>query len=146
VTHLHHSAVVVRDVDASLRFWRDGIGLEVIMDHVFEGNWQDLFDARSDRLRSIFLGDPAHTDAGIVELVVFDGGAEPAADDRAPAEGFLLLSLFVDVDAVLQRLATLGLGGEPRRIAVPSPTGAVAMATVRDPDGVLVELIGTPAR
>ena len=142
--HVHHSAIVVRDVEASLRFWRDGIGLAVLMDHTFDGAWGDLFAARSDRLRSVFLGDPSRADAGIVELVVFDGGAEAAAPARPPAAGFFLLSLFVDVDAVLERLHDLGLGGAPRRISVPAPGGAVAMATVRDPDGVLVELIGMP--
>ena len=46
-------------------------------------------------------------------------------------------------DAVLDRLAALGVGGTPRRITVRGPGGAaVSMATVRDPDGVLVELIG----
>jgi catechol 2,3-dioxygenase-like lactoylglutathione lyase family enzyme len=134
----------VRDVEESLRFWRDGIGLHVLMDETFDGAWRDLFDARSDRLRSVFLGDPSRPDAGIVELVVFDGGSEAAAASRAPAEGFFLLSLFVDVDAVIARLHDLGLGGAPRRIAVPAPGGVVAMATVRDPDGVLVELIGAP--
>jgi catechol 2,3-dioxygenase-like lactoylglutathione lyase family enzyme len=145
VSHVHHSAIVVRDVDASLRFWRDGIGLSVLMDHTFDGAWRDLFEARSDRLRSIFLGDPAQPDAGVVELVMFDQGADTGMSDAPPSEGFFLLSLFVDVDAVLARLADLELGGEPRRISVPSPGGAVAMATVRDPDGVLVELIGLPA-
>jgi glyoxylase I family protein len=97
-------------------------------------------------LRSIFLGDPARPDSGIVELVQFEGHAEPAAPVGPPAEGFFLLSFFVtDLDAVLGRLAGLGLGGEARRISVPAPGGAVPMATVRDPDGVLVELIGTPA-
>jgi glyoxylase I family protein len=145
MTHVHHSAVVVRDLDASLRFWRDGIGLGVMMDHTFDGAWRELFEARSDRLRSVFLGDPAIAGAGIVELVVFDGGAEPAPSIGAPAAGFFLLSLFVDVDAVLDRLRHLDLGGTPRRIAVPAPNGPVAMAVVRDPDGVLVELIGLPA-
>jgi catechol 2,3-dioxygenase-like lactoylglutathione lyase family enzyme len=146
VTHVHHSAIVVRDLDASLRFWRDGMGLEVVMDHEFDGRWTDLFAARSDRLRSIFLGDPDHPDAGIVELVVFEAGSEPAAPIGPPAEGFFLLSFFVaDLGAVLARLAELGLGGEPRRIEVGAPGGAVPMATVRDPDGVLVELIGAAA-
>jgi catechol 2,3-dioxygenase-like lactoylglutathione lyase family enzyme len=55
-----------------------------------------------------------------------------------------LLSFFVgDTDATLARLADLGLGGEPRRIELPGPDDSVVvMATVRDPDGVLVELIG----
>ncbi len=141
MTALHHSAIHVRDLDASLRFYRDGIGLVTLMDHEFDGPWGELFDAPADRLRSVFLGDIGHPDAGIVELVAF---AEPDVgvreEKRAP--GFLLLSFFVDVDATLARLDTHGLGNEPRRVEVPGPTGPVAMATVRDPDGVLVELVG----
>jgi len=138
----------VRDVDASLRFYRDGLGLEVLMDHAFDGDWPTLFDAPSSRLRSVFLGDPAGADAGIVELVVFDGstggeaGVTPTA--RPPRSGFFLLSFFVDVDATLDRLAGLGLGGTPRRVEHPGPAGTVSMATVRDPDGLLVELIQAP--
>ena len=49
-----------------------------------------------------------------------------------------LLSLYTEVDAALDRLAALDLGGPPRRISV---YGGVQMAVVRDPNGVLVELI-----
>ncbi|HKA92716.1 MAG TPA: VOC family protein [Acidimicrobiia bacterium] len=45
VAHVHHSAVVAHDVDASLRFYRDGLGLAVLMDHQFHGDWRTLFDA-----------------------------------------------------------------------------------------------------
>jgi glyoxylase I family protein len=147
IARVHHSALVVRDVEASLRFWRDGIGFTVLMDMHFDGDWPALFGAPSGRLRSVFLGDPERADAGIVELVQFDG-APPAAAPAPPgtAPGFFLLSCYVDVDEVLARLGALGLGGEPRRISVPAPGGpAVAMATVVDPDGVRVELIGVPA-
>jgi catechol 2,3-dioxygenase-like lactoylglutathione lyase family enzyme len=142
---VHHSAIVVRDFEASLRFWRDGIGFAPIMDEEFDGDWVALFGAPSTKLRSIFLGDPARADAGIVELVQFVPAADAGAAVSAPsAVGFFLLSCYVDVDAVLERLAGLGLGGEPRRISV-GPGGGVQMATVIDPDGVLVELIGIPA-
>lgn len=147
---VHHSAIVVRDVDASLQFWRDGLGFEVLMDMPFDGDWKALFGAPANRLRSVFLGDPARSDSGIVELVQF---AEGAPDDGRPSSptgaGFFLLSCYVDVDAVLARLAALGLGGEPRRITVPGPGAPpteVQMATVVDPDGVLVELIGVGPR
>ena len=75
---LHHAAINARDVDASLRFYRDGLGLEVMMDHEFDGDWVTLFGARSTRLRSVFLGDPTKPDAGVVELVAFQGGAAPS--------------------------------------------------------------------
>jgi catechol 2,3-dioxygenase-like lactoylglutathione lyase family enzyme len=145
---LHHSALCVRDVDTSLRFYRDGLGLEVLMDQRFEGDWPALFDAPSRHLRSVFLGDPAHTNAGIVELVVFDHAGHPApeqtADTGPPTSGFFLLSFYVDVDATLNRLQTLGFGEAARRIDQAGPVGVVAMATVHDPDGVLVELIHVP--
>jgi len=69
MTALHHGAVVVGDVEESLRFYRDGIGLAVLMDDEFDGPWRALFDAPVGRLRSVFLGDPDHPAAGIVELV-----------------------------------------------------------------------------
>jgi hypothetical protein len=46
-----------------------------------------------------------------------------------------------DVEAALERLAALGLGGRPRRIEV----SGIAMAVVRDPDGVEVELVDSGA-
>jgi len=45
---------------------------------------------------------------------------------------------------VAGRLNALGIG-PVRRIDQPGPGGAVAMATVRDPDGTLIELIGAPS-
>jgi catechol 2,3-dioxygenase-like lactoylglutathione lyase family enzyme len=146
VAHVHHSALYARDIDASLAFYRDGVGLQVLMDHEFDGDWRTLFDAPGNRLRSVFLGDPDSPDAGIVELVTFVG--DPAGDADAepspapPEPGFFLLSFFVDVPDTLARLDTLGLDAGARRIRVPGPGGDVDMATVRDPDGVLVELIG----
>jgi len=140
---VHHSAVVCSDLDLSLRFYRDGLGMDVLMDEDFDGDWPTLFGTRSTRLHSHFLGSRDDPSAGIVELVVFHGGAEPAPDDRPPAYGFFLLSLYVDVDTTLQRLAVMGVQPEGR-IELPSPRGPVVMATVRDPDGVLVELIGVP--
>jgi catechol 2,3-dioxygenase-like lactoylglutathione lyase family enzyme len=143
MTHLHHSAIVARDIDASLRFWRDGIGLSVLMDNEFDGDWPTLFGAVSKRLRSVFLGDPARPDGGIVELVGFGETDSRPVAPVPPAAGFFLLSFSVEVDAVLDRLSGLGFDDPPRRITMPGADGTtVQMATVRDPDGVLVELIG----
>lgn len=141
---LHHVALCVHDVDTSLRFYRDGLGLDILMDSRFEGDWPALFDAPGRALRSVLLGDPA-VSAGIVELVTFEGRVDTGPVPGRPATGFFLLSFFVDVDPTLARLHELGLGGPPRRVEQPGPGGPVPMATVRDPDGVLVELIGAVA-
>ena len=135
----HHTAICTTDVDESLRFWRDGLGFEVLMDMAFEGGWRELFGASTDSLRSVFLGDPAEQTGGIVELVDFGPTPEPAPA-VGPAVGFFLVSVYTGVDAALARLAELGVGGEPRRIEV----HGVAMAVVTDPNGVRVELIDLP--
>ncbi len=142
---VHHSAIQVNDIDASLRFYRDGLGLEVLMDHVFEGDWPTLFEARSTTLRSVFLGDRRRPEAGVVELVVFGEGDAPPSESSPTSAGFFLLSFYVEVDVVLSRLDDLGFG-PARRIEQPGPTGPVPMATLRDPDGVQIELIGVAAR
>lgn len=138
---VHHSAICVRDVETSLRFWRDGLGFEVLMDVPFEGDWPTLLRAPSRHLRAVFLGDPVRPDAGIVELV--DLGDVPSSRPAEPhaSAGILLLSVMTDLGATLERLATLGLGGAPRRIEV----GGIEMAVVTDPDGALVELVDTAA-
>jgi catechol 2,3-dioxygenase-like lactoylglutathione lyase family enzyme len=134
---IHHAAIVVADIDASLRFWRDGLGFELLMDETFEGDWKTLFGIDATKVRSVMVGDPSRPGSGIVEFVQFVGADVPP--------GFELLSLFVgDVDETLAQLGDNAK--ELRRIEVESPDGPVPMVTVRDPDGVLVEIIGPPKR
>jgi len=145
VPGIHHTAIVTADVDASMRFWRDGLGLTELFDYTFTGDWPSLFGAATDQLRSIFLGDPETPDTGIVELVMLDAvqAAPPPTD--VPGFGFFLVSLQRDVDATLATLAGLGFDEGVRRIEMPAPGGKkVAMAVLNAPDGVRVELIGPP--
>jgi catechol 2,3-dioxygenase-like lactoylglutathione lyase family enzyme len=145
VIGIHHTAIVTADVKRSIRFWRDGLGFAELFDHTFTGDWPALFGATTDRLRSVFLGDPNAPDTGIVELVQFEGTKPGAPPSSAPAFGFFLLSLQRDVDATLAGLAELGFDDGVRRIEMPAPGGkAVAMAVITAPDGVRVELIGPP--
>jgi catechol 2,3-dioxygenase-like lactoylglutathione lyase family enzyme len=140
MTTLHHAGICVQDMNESLRFYRDGLELTVLMDRVLSVDLESLLGVRTDTLRTVFLGDAEHTDSGIIELL--DLGAAHLAADVAqpglPARGVFLVSLQVDVVAVLSRLDQMGLGGDPRTMAVPG--GGVA-ATVTDPDGVMVELL-----
>src|SRR5690349_20153188 len=85
---IHHAAVVVADIEASLRFWRDGLGFQVIMDNTFEGDWKTLLGIDATHVRSVMVGDPERSDAGIVEFVQFENAEVPL--------GFELLSLFVE--------------------------------------------------
>jgi glyoxylase I family protein len=143
---IHHAAICTADVERSMKFWRDGLGFTELFDQTFKGDWPELFGAKSNRLRSIFLGDPQTPDTGIVELVVFEDADAASAPPQRPRHGFFLLSLQREVEETLSRLTALGFDDGLRRIAMPAPGGPeVAMAVITAPDGVLVELIG-PAR
>lgn len=139
MARVHHSAVCTTDIDTSLRFWRDGLGFELLMDHEFEGDWPHLFDGPTNKLRSVFLGDPNDPEAGILELVEFIG-AEPneRLADQPLAVGFFLVSVFTPLDDAIASLEAAGFGIE-REITV----SGVRMAVARDPNGVLIELVNS---
>jgi hypothetical protein len=75
---------------------------------------------------------------------LLDVGPPSVADERpdpgVPHRGLFLLSFVVQVTEVLDRLAEMGLGGEPR---IMRTRGGIT-ASVVDPDGVTVELLGGP--
>jgi glyoxylase I family protein len=137
VTRVHHTAICTTDLEASLAFWRDGLGMTQQMDMPFRGDWPTLFDATGEELRAVFLGDPTDRDTGIIELVSIPSGMQPPRDTSAPAQGFLLVSLFCDIEASLAKLTELGLAHDVRRISL----HGVNVVSVRDPNGVLVELV-----
>jgi catechol 2,3-dioxygenase-like lactoylglutathione lyase family enzyme len=140
VTTLHHAGVCVANMEESLRFYRDCLELVVIADKVLHADLETLLGVRTETVRTVFLGDTEHPDAGIIELL--DLGISAVAESNPqtglPGRGVFLLSLQVDVPAVLSRLRDSGLGGTPRTMTTPS--GGLA-ATVTDPDGVMVELL-----
>lgn len=140
MTCVHHAGICTSDLEASLRFYRDGVGLQVLVDRVLHADLDALLGVATESVRMVFLGDADNPDAGIVELL--DLGSPAIAGSPAqpglPGRGVFLLSFQADVDAALARLADMGMGGSPRRM--PTPGGGFA-ATVVDPDGVMVELL-----
>jgi glyoxylase I family protein len=135
---LHHVVLFVRDIERSLAFYRDGIGLETLVDREFDGPWPSMFEGvTSARLHAAILGDPENPNVGQVELLTF---AEPVPDGPPPAPpavSSVMLSFMVDLEEVLPRLVAAG-GSDVRRATL--QIGA-SVATLRDPDGILVELL-----
>ncbi len=131
VGRVHHVALVVRDLDESLVFWRDMLGLEVEL----------VLPIEHDRVTIAFLG----VGESKVELV------EPTDDSTGVArflaskgEGFHHVCFEVaDLAEELTRLAIDGvelIDAAPRRGA----EGPVAFLHPRSCHGVLVELIEAP--
>jgi methylmalonyl-CoA mutase C-terminal domain/subunit len=130
-SRVHHVAVVVRDLEAALSFYRDRLGLPVEL----------VLPIESDRVRIAFLP----VGESKIELV------EPTDDTTGVArflasrgEGFHHVCLEVaDINAELGRLAAAGvelIDAKARRGA----EGPVAFIHPRSCHGVLVELIEAP--
>jgi len=90
---------VVRDLEASLRFYRDGLGLDLLQDRQVEGDWPDLSTrraaacARSSPATREFRRPRRVLEAQRVPTVTSRRGRRLAARTG----GFFLLSFFVDV-------------------------------------------------
>jgi methylmalonyl-CoA/ethylmalonyl-CoA epimerase len=128
---IHHVAVVVRSIEASLALYRDVLGLPL----------ETIMEIPSDRVRIAFLG----VGESKIELV------EPTDDTTGVArflaskgEGFHHLCIEVaNLAEELTRLAISGIeliDSSPRRGA----EGPVAFLHPRSCGGVLVELIEAP--
>jgi catechol 2,3-dioxygenase-like lactoylglutathione lyase family enzyme len=136
---MDHVGLCPADFDVSLRFYTEGIGLEVIFDVVLDMDMDSFLGVKTEKIRTLFLGQSSEPGITRLELLdLYDGGAasEPAGSGL-PRRGLTLLSFNVPVEATLARLADLGLGGTPRKI----PARKGWAATVTDPDGVMVELV-----
>jgi catechol 2,3-dioxygenase-like lactoylglutathione lyase family enzyme len=143
ITGIDHFGATVSDVDRSLAFWRDLLGLEERGRGVIEWEHIDRLVALPDtKLEWVELAIPG---GGTVELSRYH---RPVADAIAPGEenepGRSHLSLLVDdLDTTLSRLRGAGVPArtdEPVSIPVGAYAGGKA-AYVFDPDGIEIELI-----
>ncbi|KAM0456198.1 hypothetical protein ACHAPV_007446 [Trichoderma viride] len=141
---IHHTSIVTHNISASIEFYQHGIGLDLLSDVTVEMDWETLLGAKTNSLRAVSLGNSQipDTTAGVVELNAFEGGVPIGPIDSAdqPESGLSLISFFVDVNATLARLQSMGYGLDFRMITSNTGAGQLTLATVRDPDGVIVLL------
>ena len=128
---VHHVAVVVRDIEQSLRFYRDALNLPVEL----------LLPIESDGVTIAFLP----VGESKIELVQpTDPSTGVARFLESRGEGFHHVCLEVtDIAAELSRLGAAGvelIDAAPR----PGAEGPVAFIHPRSCNGVLVELIEAP--
>lgn len=144
---------VVTDLDASVRFYTEGIGFRELPGFSVEGPLAadaGLTDAKSLAIRVLVLGE-GDSATKLKLMQVADATPRPGDNEFIHSHtGFRYLTIMVaDTDAALARLAKLGvkpLAKSP--VALPDHLAkGMHLTCVRDPDGNLVELIGPrPAR
>jgi len=135
-----HVTVRVSDIERSLAFYRDGLGLRVLFDLALEGEGLEaVTGVKGARGRMAGLLVPGAGKASI-ELLWF----ERPRSERPPAgrfTGYGNVSLAVDdLDAAYAACAARGL----RPLQAPVAVGGVRMFFVADPDGTPIEIVEFP--
>ncbi|MEJ7844212.1 MAG: VOC family protein [Acidimicrobiales bacterium] len=126
----HHLSLSVTDVDRSVAWYHQALGLET--HSVVEGA-----GFRRTRLRSPGAGV-------ILTLTGHDGrsGAEPFDERRVGMDHVSFRVAGVDeVDALKRRFEELGI----EHSEIKASSGGTAMITLRDPDNIQLEVFGGPA-
>ena len=133
---------IVRDLEAALAFYRDGLGLEVQGapgDADANPALRDMFGLPGAKIRWAIARTPAAP--GGVELVeIGNAGGRALARNLQDTGANCLVVTVRDLDGTLARLRKLGapvvsIGGEPATIGQ-----GTRIVIVKDPDGNFVEL------
>jgi len=124
---LLHSMIRVRDVDAALRFYRDGLGMTLL----------DRYDFEKGRFSILFLSFAGYRDGPAAIELTYNWDQ---AEDYSHGSGYGHVAIGVpDVGAVYERLAEYG----GTQVSAPRAMmeGTPQLAFVKDPDGYAIELI-----
>jgi catechol 2,3-dioxygenase-like lactoylglutathione lyase family enzyme len=146
---VRRTTLIVRNMDRSLAFWRDALGLKVVYDRM-------LFQPPNEtRLVLLRANDEFIGLIGLMERQATKATAPPVVYERASYGNVIVVINAKDQEQRLEKVRQVPgvkLQGEPQRIEYPSPDGKgtipVMVTYLWDPDGYFVELnkiLGTPA-
>ena len=140
VKTIRHTGIVVSDMDRSLAFYRDLLGMEVWADFRDDSDYvQAVTDIPGANLWMVKLkAAEDNTSIELLQYLSHPGEVPPAT--RACDVGCNHVCLHVDdIDSLYEHLLANGI----RFHAPPtnSPDGGAKVTYCRDPEGVIVELV-----
>lgn len=138
-----HTGITVSDLERSIRFFRELLGCEVSPVVRAEGPFfEAVTGVPGCRIDVAFVRVPGH----VIELLCWRSPAGHASTLRPCDPGFMHVCLKVeDLDAVVDRVRSAGFeaAGAVRQVQG-GPVAGIKAVYVRDPDGVVLELIEEP--
>jgi glyoxylase I family protein len=136
-----HTGLVVKDLEVSLAFYRDFLGLELTGRAREEGPYiEDLVGIPGAVLDWAKLKTPGGHLVELLQYVSHPSPAEPEELGRASRPGCSHLAFTVaDIDALFEVLAAAG--HKCNHAPQFSPDGKVKVMYAHDPDGIILELV-----
>lgn len=126
IKSFEHVGMVTGDMDRSLAFYRDLLGLRLHLRKTMENGTEVAF---------------LDSGNGMLEIFAPPGGAGPASDLAAATSGVLHITFLVDnVDESFAKLEAAGVAIKERPRPAVNSEVLDRVAFLRDPDGIIVEL------
>ena len=146
IGRIYHVGLTVSDLDRSVAFYRDVLGLTYQGEMVMTGDATDaLFQRKDCKARVAYLNGSEHVEAPPVELIQFVGDA---AEREAPglfAPSISELCFYTDsIDAVYERLLSKGVDCLSPPVAfdfTDQGFGKSKAFYFKDPDGIILEMM-----
>jgi lactoylglutathione lyase len=140
-----HAGICVSDIERSVRFWRDGLGFEILSGRVFYGSsWRRILEVGELELHNRLM----RRDHMTLELLEFRKPGHLGTGERGKMTqlGFTHLAVWVsDIEAAAQQVvAHGGTVIEETRTEFNHPRLKGKWLICCDPDGVRVELVEYP--
>ncbi len=141
ITGFFHGGITVRDMDISLRFYQEGLGLEQEFDRILDAPYLNtVLGLDQDSIRAVYLRIPG---GGFVELLEYRGIERLSATSRPCDYGAGHLCLYVDdVEEMHARLVSLGFHARSAQVVdiTAGPNQGARSCYMADPDGYAIEL------
>ena len=137
--NIRHTGIVVTDMERSLRFYRDLMGLKPVIDFTEKGEFIDTISkGKGIDLRMVKL---VAEDGGMIELLHYVSNPQPGRGDNELWEtGPTHVAFSVDdVDEVYRQWSSQGVKCNSKPVV--APDGKAKLFFCQDPDGTYLEIV-----
>lgn len=146
IGRIYHVGLTVSDLDRSVAFYRDVLGLEFQGEMVMTGAATDaLFQKKNCKVRLAYLNGSRHVEAPPVELIQFVGDPSAKGEPDMFAPSISELCFYTDaIDAVYERLPAKGVECLSPPVAfdfTDQGFGKSKAFYFKDPDGIILEMM-----
>lgn len=147
MTQIHHTGLTVSNLERSLAFWCDALGMQMVMQQDRQGGYfEAIVGEHGVDVRTAQVAFPG--EGPRIELFEFRSPQGGRVALRTADVGFSHVCVTCDdIDGLLPGLIAAGGRAESEPVAVDSGANAGGRGVyVRDPDGHVLELFTPPPR
>ena len=138
IKEVRHIGIVVTNMENSLKFYRDQLGLKIIKDMDEQGNYLDnMLSLNNVRVRTVKLS--ANENTTLVELLEFESHNDNKIRNFYTIGASHVAFTVDDIEKLYVNLSEKNI--KFNAIPQKSPDGLVKVTFCKDPDGTPIELV-----